>query len=439
MKKYLLGISALALMAFGNATAADWTLIQAGHVIADPREAALGATTIVVKDDRILRLVPGRSGAEILTEKADGDQVKIVDLSSSTVLPGLIDSHVHLAMEPDDPFWQEVTKTESDATVQAIVNAEISLKAGFTTVRDLMSGPDSVFAVRDAINRGEIVGPRILAAGPGISILGGHGDSNGFRRDVYKVLAENTVRGVCTGVDDCARAVREASKFGADVIKITATGGVTSQQGRGLDLHFSPAELKSIVDTAHLLGLKVASHAHGPRGIEAASAAGVDTIEHGTFADDAGLKVMKKQGTYFVPTLLAFNGVKARLGKGIYTPVVEKKVRETLQKVGLTVKSAKAMGIPIAFGTDAGVFEHGINAQEFKLLVDYGGLTPREALVSATVTAAKALGLENEIGTLSVGKSADIIAVDGDPLTSPEVLEKVGFVMARGKIVSKTN
>ncbi len=431
--------SAFSLLAIatihGSVSAAQWTIIQAGDVIVDPRDKARGASTIIVKDDRIMRIVDGHHGADAITDKTEGDDVKIIDLKSQTVLPGLIDCHTHLAMMPKEQYWMAATSTEADATVTAVINAKVTVEAGFTTVRDLGSGPDSVFAVRDGINKGAIPGPRIIAAGPAISILGGHGDLNGMRRDVYETLAPVTSPGTCTGADECARKVRDASKFGADVIKITATGGVLSQQGRGLDQHFNNVELQSIMDTAHQLGLKVAAHAHGPRGMESAANAGVDSIDHGTFADEAALKAMKKHGTYLVPTLMPFINVKALLEQGNYTPVVMAKAKTAFEKLGLAVKSAKAMGIPIAYGTDSGVYDHGRNAEEFKLLVDYGGLTPQEALISATVTAAKLLGLENEIGTLGDGKSADIIAVDGNPYQSPDVLQNVSFVMARGTVV----
>jgi imidazolonepropionase-like amidohydrolase len=237
----------------------------------------------------------------------------------------------------------------------------------------------------------------------------------------------------CTGAVECAEKVRKASRAGADVIKITATGGVLSQQGRGLGAHFSNAEMESIATTAHSLGLKVMAHAHGARGIESAAAAGIDSIEHGTFADEAALKVMKAKGTYMVPTLMAFEGIRERLGKGIYTPTVEEKVRMTLSEVGKAMARAKEMGIPIAFGTDAGVFEHGRNAGEFALLVKYG-LTPREALASATTVAARLLSMEDEIGRIAPGLSADMIAVDGDPLTDVRTLESVDWVMARGRV-----
>ena len=238
----------------------------------------------------------------------------------------------------------------------------------------------------------------------------------------------------CTGPVECAEKVRKSSRAGADVIKITATGGVLSQQGRGLEAHFTSDEMLAITNTAHSLGLKVMAHAHGARGIESASAAGIDSIEHGTFADEAALKVMKAKGTVLVPTLMALEGVRARLGKGIYTPTVEVKAKQAVEAAGRQVRRAKAMGVTIAFGTDAGVFEHGSNGGEFALLVN-AGMTPTEALASATTIAAKTLGLENEIGRIAVGYSADLVAVKGNPLNDIRTLEKAEWVMVRGRIV----
>ena len=286
--------------------------------------------------------------------------------------------------------------------------------------------------LRKGTAEGYIPGPRILSSGPALSIVGGHGDVSGFRPEVNAVLDGGNT---CTGAIQCAARVREASKNGADVIKITATGGVLSQQGRGLGQHFTDEEMKAIADTAHSLGLKVAAHAHGARGIEGAARAGIDSIEHGTFADAAAIRAMKANGTALVPTLMAFTGIRERLGKGIYTPTVEVKVRETLNEVGKALKAAHAAGVPIVFGTDSAVSEHGRNAEEFALMVDLGGLTPTEALASATTGAATLLGLSGEIGRIAPGYSADIIAVDGDPIADIRTLEKVGFVMVRGRVI----
>jgi imidazolonepropionase-like amidohydrolase len=229
--------------------------------------------------------------------------------------------------------------------------------------------------------------------------------------------------------------VRELSRAGADVIKFTATGGVLSQQARGLQAHFTDAEMQAIVSTAHTLGLRVAAHAHGARGIEAAARAGVDSIEHGTFADAAAIQAMRRANSAFVPTLMAYTGIREGLAQNRYTPAVAQKVRETLELVGRAARAARAAGVPVVFGTDAGVFEHGRNAQEFAMLVELVGMTPAEAIASATTGAARLLGLENEIGRIAPGFSADLIAVSGDPLADVRVLERVEFAMVRGRPV----
>lgn len=418
-----LGLVAAATCALmSSAAIAKTTFIYAGHVITDVTQPAQGPSTVIVTDDHITSIAPGRVDAPAGAE--------IVDLGDKTLLPGLIDLHVHLTGDPGGDYRSEAVEPDEWGVVVGEKNARITLRAGFTTVREAGSAQYTAFALRRGTAEGLIEGPRIVAAGPALAIIGGHGDVTGFREDIHAVLDQGYT---CTGAVECAEKVRKASRAGADVIKITATGGVLSQQGRGLGAHFSNAEMESIAETAHSLGLKVMAHAHGARGIESAAAAGIDSIEHGTFADEAALKVMKAKGTYMVPTLMAFEGIRERLGKGIYTPTVEAKVRMTLNDVGKAMARAKALGVPIAFGTDAGVFEHGRNAHEFALLVEHG-LTPREALASATTVAARLLSMENEIGRLAPGMSADMIAVSGDPLSDVTTLEKVDWVMTRGRI-----
>jgi imidazolonepropionase-like amidohydrolase len=409
---------------------ADVTILRAGRVIVDAAKPVLGPSSIIVRDGKIISIVAGFAATP--NDLKPSEKITEIDLRSKTILPGLIDMHVHLSSDPGTPFWRETTDTDELATTVGVKNAALTVRAGFTTVRDLGSGPNVGFALRDGVEKKYFIGPRIIASGPAISITGGHGDVSGYRKEVLEALS---ARNTCSGADACAERVREAARAGADVIKITATGGVLSQQARGLDKHFTTTELTAIMETAHTLGLKVAAHAHGPRGIETAALAGVDSIEHGTFADDAALKAMKAKGAYMVPTLMAFTGLTERIGKGIYTPPVEAKARLALAQLGKALKASKTLGVPIAFGTDAGVFEHGRNAQEFAMLVRLGGLTPREALATATTTAAKLLGLEAEVGTLEQGKSADIIAVESDPLQDITVLEKISFVMANGVVI----
>ena len=412
------------LLAVSSPAIADTQIILAGNVIVDADSAPLGPTTITVIDGKIASMMPGIA----VTSDAGAT---IIRMEGKTIVPGLIDLHVHLTGDPGGDFWKEATEPAEWGVVVGAKNALLTAKAGFTTVRDAGSSQYSAFSLRRGTAEGLIPGPRIIAAGPALAIVGGHGDTTGFTEQINDALSTGFA---CTGAVQCAEKVRKASRAGSDIIKITATGGVLSQQGRGLEAHFSDAEMKSIVDTAHTLGLKVMAHAHGARGIEAAARSGVDTIEHGTFADEAALKVMKANGTVMVPTLMAFKGVSEGLGKGVYTPVVEEKIRMTLSKVGIAVTTARNLGVPIAFGTDAGVFGHGRNGEEFQLMVD-AGLTAKEALASATTVAAKVLNKEREIGRIAVGYSADMIAVTENPLANIRTLEKVDWVMVRGRII----
>lgn len=366
--RWLIAAAALGLTA---PAMADTVVIHAGSLLRDAASDPSGPATITVVDGKIQAVADGTLPAPA--------GARVIDLPGKTVLPGLIDLHVHLSGDPGGDFRNEAVEPDEWGVVVGVKNALATLRAGFTTVREAGSGQYVAFSLRRGTAEGVIPGPRIIAAGPALAIVGGHGDTTGFREDVHAVLDQGYT---CTGPVECAEKVRKASRAGADVIKITATGGVLSQQGRGLGAHFTDAEMQSIADTAHSLGLKVMAHAHGARGIEAAANAGIDTIEHGTFADDGALKAMKAHGTWMVPTLMALEGVRERLGKGIYTPTVEVKARQAIETAGRQVTRSKAMGVPIAFGTDAGVFEHGRNAGEFALLVK-AGLTNREALATA--------------------------------------------------------
>jgi imidazolonepropionase-like amidohydrolase len=424
MRARLLSLLALLLAAFALPASAETVVVHAGRLITDPSRPAAGPSTITIVDGRIQAIAPG------LNPPPAG--ARLVDLSTKTVLPGLIDTHVHFMSVPGAPFWQEATLSDEWMTLIGAHNALTTARAGFTTVRDLGSSRLGGFALRDAIAQGLIPGPRMLAAGQALSTIGGHGDVSGFRPEVMEALdGHNT----CTGPDQCAAKVREAAKLGADVIKFHATGGVLSQGDKGLGQSFTDAEMRAIIETAHNLGLKVAAHAHADAGIAAAVRAGVDSIEHGTFASAATVQLMKQRGTVFVPTLMAFTGIRERLGKGVYTPIVEEKVRMTLSEVGKAARRARQAGVPVVFGTDAGVFEHGRNAGEFALLVELVGMTPAEALAASTTAAARLLGLENEIGRLAPGYSADLIAVSGDPLTDVRVLEHVDYVMVKGRAI----
>ena len=403
---------------------ADTVVIRAARVIVDASAPARGPSSIVVTDGRIVSV--GAADAAVPAG------ARVIDLGNVTVMPGLIDAHVHLTSIPGAPLVAEARDTDERGVAVGLHNALITVRAGFTTVRDLGSARLTGFAIRDAIAEGLLPGPRVIASGPAVSIIGGHGDVSGFRPDVNAVLAQGNT---CTGPEQCAVRVREASQRGADVIKITATGGVLSQQGRGLGQHFTDAEMKSIVDTAHGLGLKVAAHAHGARGVEAAAKAGVDSIEHGVFADDAAVKAMVANKTWYVPTLMALQGIDERVGKNVYTPIVEKKVRETLTVRGKALAAAVKAGVRVAWGTDAGVFAHARSGEEGIQMAKYGGMTPRAVLIAGTTGSAELLGIASETGTLTPGKAADIIAVDGDPLADVVALTRVRFVMAAGRII----
>jgi len=399
-------------------------VVHAGHLMADPGQPVAGPSTITIVDGRVQSVAAGFTPPPA--------SARLIDLSNRTVLPGLIDAHVHLVGDSHAPFWRGAVDTDDYLTLLGAHNALVTLRAGFTTVRDLGSPGVTGFALRRAIDEGLIQGPRMLVSGEPLSIIGGHADVAGFRPEVNAVLEGHNV---CTGPVECAARVREQARNGADVIKFMATGGVLSQGDRGLGQAFTDEEMHAIVATAHSLGLKAAAHAHSDEGIAAAVRAGVDSIEHGTFASPATLQLMRQHGTTLVPTLMAFEGIRERLGTGVYTPRVESKVRMTLEVVGRAARLAMQAGVPVVFGTDEGVYEHGLDAGEFHLLVTEAGMTPQQAIASATTGAAHLLGLDDEIGKIAPGYSADLIAVDGDPLADVRVLEHVGFVMARGHVV----
>jgi len=417
-------LAALLLLVAAVPALAETLVVHAGHLLADPARPTQGPSTITITDGRITAVTAG------LTPPPAG--ARLIDLSNRTVLPGLIDAHVHLMSVPGNPFWQEAVQTDDYLALVGAHNALTTVRAGFTTVRDLGSPGTAGFSLKRAIDEDLLPGPRMLVSGQALSTIGGHGDVAGFRPEVIAALdGHNT----CTGAEQCAARVRELARAGADVVKFHATGGVLSQGDRGLGQSFTDAEMRAIVETAHALGLKVAAHAHADEGIAAAVRAGVDSIEHGTFASPATIQLMRQRGTTLVPTLMAFVGIRERLGRGIYTPLVESKVRMTLEVVGRAARLAHQAGVPVVFGTDAGVYEHGRNAGEFAELVERAGLTPAEAIAAATTGAARLLGLDSEIGRIAPGFSADLIAVEGDPLADVRVLQHVGFVMVRGRVV----
>ena len=399
------------------------TFVQVGRLLADPASGrVLRDKTLVIRGNQVVEIRDGFVG--------DG---KVVDLRGAFVLPGLIDSHVHLTGQ-QNPNGRLENVTESNAT-QAMIGARYArrtLNAGFTTVADLGASNESIFALRDAVRRGDVPGPRIIAAGSAVSVHGGHGDINGYREDVMHVLSPESV---CSGVEDCMRAVRLQVRSGADIIKITATGGVLSNTAAGLAQQFSEDELAAIVASAHRMGRQVTAHAHGVDGINAFLKAGGDSIEHGTYLDDESMRLFKSHNAWLVPTLMAGDYVArvAASPENFFTPAQTAKALEAGPKMLDMARRAHAGGVRIAFGTDSGVSAHGDNAQEFALLVR-AGLTPLEAIQSATVGAAEHLKIANEAGRLAPGMPADLIAVSGDPLSDVTELERVRFVMKGGQV-----
>jgi imidazolonepropionase-like amidohydrolase len=431
MRKLLAGACALALTGApsGVASAQSQTgtlFVQAGRLLADPATGKVEtAKTVVINGGRITRIVDG------YVSEPGG---KVVDLRDSFVLPGLIDSHVHLTGEQGpNSRLDEVTQSSAYQAMIGAGFARKTLMAGFTTVADLGAENGAIFALRDGIRRGDVIGPRIIAAGSAVSVHGGHGDVNGFSQEVMHVLRPTSV---CSGADDCRRAVREQVWRGADIIKITATGGVLSNTAAGLAQQFSDPELAAIVDSAHRMGRKVTAHAHGVDGINAFLRAGGDSIEHGTYLDADSVALFKKNGAYLVPTLMAGDFVY-RIATGpnnFLTPAQTTKALDAGPKMLAMARRAHEGGVKIAFGTDTGVSAHGDNAGEFALLVK-AGLTPLEAIQSATINAAAHFDLSAEIGSLAPGKAADLIAVSGDPLSDVTVLQAVKAVIKAGAVV----
>ena len=400
------------------------TVIHAGTVITEPGKAPLRNASVIVRGGKIESVQPG------FTEVADA---KIVDLRNSTVLPGLIDMHVHL-IGLDDRFQarlQRVNREDADEAFTGLLNARKTLLAGFTTVRDLGAEPRIIIPLRNALATDEFAGPTIVSAGRMVSVSGGHGDArNGLNREAASTVRTNNV---CNGAEDCSRAVREQVSGGADLIKIAATGGVLSNVAGGLNQQMTEEEMRSVVRTAHMFGRKVAAHAHGVDGINAALRAGVDSIEHGTFTNDETFRLYKQTGAYYVPTLLAPAAALADGKRGALTPAQYEKAQAAAGNAKISLARAVREGVKIAFGTDTGVSKHGDNAQEFALMVD-AGMSPEAAIRAATVGAADLLGRSDRIGTIAAGKDADIIAVDGDPFANVRLLESVGFVMKHGQV-----
>lgn len=416
---------AAALLSGTSALAAP-TYIHAGRVIAVPGQAPRGATTIVVDDGKIASVQDGYTPAP-----AGADTI---DLKGRTVLPGLIDSHTHLSSDRagNEGITAFVTDSLPLNAHETYWNGMKTLRAGFTTVRNLGDSDGKVLALKEAARRGWVMAPRIIDAGESISTSGGHMDGRvGMADELHGLIGTENL---CDGADDCRRAVRRQIGRGADVIKFATTGGVNS--GTGLATRMFEDEARALVDTAHAYGRKVAVHAHGAEGIKLAVRVGADSIEHGTMIDDELVKLMKEHKTFYVPTLSTVNGYLERLAANpnAYPPAIKAQIDWRIGVTGKSLAKAYPAGVRIAYGTDAGVSKHGRNADEFELLVKFG-MPPAEAIKAATVNAAELLGVDKETGTIEVGKAADIIAVDGDPLTDVKVLKAMKFVMARGTVV----
>lgn len=405
--------------------AAPATVIHAGTLIAEPGKPPLKNASVIVRGGKIESVQQGFS---------EVPGAKVVDLRNSTVLPGLIDSHVHFRGLDDrlQARLQENTLDHEDSAYIGMLNARKTLLAGFTTVRDLGGDPRQILSLRDAINAGSFAGPTIISAGSGISVSGGHSDPrNGRSRDASLPVANP--RNVCNGADDCRRAVREQIGFGVDVVKISVTGGVLSNVPGGLNQQMMDDEIRAVVATAKTFDRKVAAHAHGVDGVNAALRAGVSSVEHGTFTNDETFQLYKRSGAYYVPTLLAPAAALADGQRGALTPAQFEKAKQAAGNAEKSFARAIREGVKIAFGTDTGVSPHGRNAEEFALMVK-NGMSPALAIRSATVDASELLGIASRVGTISPGKDADIIAVEGDPLNDVRLLENVGFVMKQGRV-----
>lgn len=425
MKKLTLILFAIM---FSVSLFAQRTIIYAGTLIDGVSKKALKEKSIIVEGKKITSIEDG-----YITVK-DGDRV--VDLKNHTVMPGWIDMHVHIEGETSpDRYIRVFTDNPADKAFASVDIAKRTLMAGFTTVRDV-GGSGVNVSLRNAINKGTIDGPRIFTSEKGLSITGGHGDpTNGFRNDLMGDPGPES--GVVNGVDDARKAVRQRYKNGADLIKITATGGVLSVAKDGQGAHFQEEEVKAIVDAASDLGFHVAAHAHGDEGMRRAVANGVKTIEHGTYMSDATMDLMIQKDAYLVPTITAGMEVAENAKKpGYYPKIVAEKARVIGPKIQGTFARAYKRGVPIAFGTDAGVFKHGENAREFTYMVE-AGMPAMEAIICATSNNADLLGMGDELGTIKAGYLADIVAVPGNPLEDIEVMKQVNFVMKEGKIYKK--
>jgi imidazolonepropionase-like amidohydrolase len=421
MKKIIV----LLLLLCSQIVQAQKTYLYCGKLIDGISNTVQTKVTIIVDSGRIQSVVNGYPDA--------GIKDKVIDLKTKTVLPGLIDCHVHLEdILSTNTLLETFTLSDADIAYRSVNFAKKTLLAGFTTVRDL-GGTGVNISLRNAVEKGWVDGPRIFTAGKIISSTGGASDpTNGFRDDAFN-HRPGPEDGVADGKDELIKAVRLQIKAGADVIKIASTGGVFELGDNNKKAKFTIDEIKAVVETANDYGLKVACHAHGAEGIRRAIIGGVASIEHGTYMDDEDIRLMKQYGTWYVPTIIAGKAVADSAKKGYYPPIIAGKAIAFGDQIQRTFAKAYKAGVKIAFGTDAGAFDHGLNYLEFGYMVD-AGMPPMEAIKSATSNAAILLGKDQELGSISKGKFADVIAVDGDPVTDIKVIKNVVFVMKAGKI-----
>ncbi len=404
----------------GVAQAQGRVAVHAGHVLDVKSGKTLNDQIVVIEDRKIVSVGPA-------AQASAGDAARI-ELPNATILPGLIDAHTHLTMNPEFGYETLAISGPREALIGA-KNARVTLLAGFTTVRNVGAGKFTDVALRDAINAGDVPGPRILASGPALGITGGHCDNNMLPFEYHA-----TDDGVADGVAAVQHKVRENIKYGADVIKVCATGGVLSLGDNPQHSQYTLEEMKAIVADAHRLGRKVAAHAHGAEGIRWAAEAGVDSIEHGSYIDDAAIAAMKEHGTYLVPTLYLGDWMIDNAGLTRLPPPLLAKARDVIPAARKNIAHAFSSGVKVAFGTDAAVYPHGMNGHEFAVMVKLG-LTPLQAIQAATVNAADLLGWSGKVGTLEPGAWADIAAVDADPTRDVTTLERVKFVMKGGEVV----
>lgn len=423
----LAGMSVLAQQG-PKAPAAKTIYVRAGHLFDATSDNVRDNVVIEVVGERIQSVAPAQS---VTIPKGS----TVIDLSRATVLPGLIDCHVHLGARADR--YNEIYRfkdTPFSSAFAAVVNARKTLEAGFTSVRDVGSLPFLAVDLRNSINEGLVPGPRIVASGPPISITGGHGDLNGFSPQTrVSMFPEEHDFQIADGVDQVRHVVRAQIKYGVDVIKILATGGVLSKGDSPGAPQFTPEELKAAAEEAHMAGRKIAAHAHGTQGIKNAILAGIDSIEHASLIDDEGIRLAKERGVYLVMDIYNDDYIRGKaIEFGLPKENVEKeKMVGELQRENFA-KAVKA-GVKMAFGTDAGVYPHGDNAKQFAYMVKYG-MTPAQAIRAATSSAADLIGRAKDVGTVEAGKYADLIAVSADPLQNVRVLENVGFVMKGGVV-----